>query len=92
MVPKEKGTIYTIGHSTHPLDEFPSMLKSFGTELVIDIRRFPGSRKFPQFNKENLENALPENNIQYTHLNELGGIRKVKPDSKNTVWQNASFR
>lgn len=88
----EKETIYTIGHSTHPLDEFLIMLKSFSIELVVDIRSFPGSRKFPQFNKENLQNSLPENNIQYTHILKLGGRRKVTPHSKNTVWRNVSFR
>lgn len=92
MTSNEKGTIYTIGHSTHTFDEFLAMLKSFDIELLVDIRSFPGSRKFPQFNKENLENSLPENNIEYTHLIKLGGRRKAKPDSKNTVWRNVSFR
>ncbi|HZW64956.1 MAG TPA: DUF488 domain-containing protein, partial [Hanamia sp.] len=46
--------IYTIGHSTHSLEEFIAMLKSFNIELLADIRSFPGSRKFPHFNKENL--------------------------------------
>src|SRR5680860_286383 len=85
-------TIWTIGHSTRPLGEFVGMLQAFQIELLIDIRSFPGSRKFPQFNKENLEISLPENNIEYAHLKKLGGRRKVRPDSKNTAWRNASFR
>jgi len=85
-------TIWTIGHSTRPLEEFIGMLKAFQIELLVDIRSFPGSRKFPQFNKENLEISLSENNVQYTHLKKLGGRRKVKSDSKNTAWRNASFR
>ena len=68
------------------------MLHSFDIERVVDIRSFPGSRKFPQFNKVTLEVSLPENNIQYTHLKKLGGRRKVNPESKNTSWRNAAFR
>lgn len=84
--------IWTIGHSTHPFDEYIEMLKSFHIELVADVRSFPGSRKFPQFNKENLMHSLPENGISYIHIKALGGRRKVNPDSKHTVWRNASFR
>lgn len=85
-------TIWTIGHSTHPLDELVEMLKSFHIDIVADVRSFPGSRKFPQFNKENLINSFPENGIEYIHIKALGGRRKVNPDSKYTVWRNASFR
>lgn len=85
-------TIWTIGHSTHKLEEFIDMLKSFQIELVVDIRSFPGSRKFPQFNKEALEISLPQNNIQYFHLRNLGGRRKANPDSKNTSWRHIAFR
>jgi uncharacterized protein (DUF488 family) len=85
-------TIWTIGHSTRALDEFVDMLKSFQIESVADIRSFPGSRRFPQFNKESLAVSLPENNIKYIHLKELGGRRKVQPDSINTGWRLAAFR
>ncbi len=85
-------SIWTIGHSTRTFDEFVAMLLSFKIKMVVDIRSFPGSRRFPQFNKEILAITLPENNIQYTHLIKLGGRRKVKPDSKNTAWRNAAFR
>ena len=85
-------TIWTIGHSTRPFEEFVAMLHSFHIEMVADIRSFPGSHKFPQFNKEALEIFLPKNNIQYIHLRDLGGRRKVNPDSKNTSWQHAAFR
>ena len=88
---KEK-IIYTIGHSTHTLEEFVAMLKSFNIELLADIRSFPGSRKFPHFNKENLPASLAENNIEYIHLRNLGGRRKVNPDSCNTGWRVAAFR
>ena len=84
--------IYTIGHSTHTLEEFVAMLKSFNIELLVDIRSFPGSRKFPHFNKENLPASLAENNIEYIHLKNLGGRRKVNPESCNTGWRVAAFR
>ncbi len=88
----EKKTLYTVGHSTHTLEDFVALLQSFSIEQVVDVRRFPGSRKFPQFNKEALEKSLPENNIIYHHLEALGGRRKTKPDSKNTSWRNDSFK
>ena len=82
MKTNQAKTIWTIGHSTHSLDEFVAMLHSFEIEIVVDIRSFPGSRKFPQFNKEALEVSLPENKIEYTLLKKLGGRRKVNPESK----------
>lgn len=89
---KQSKTIWTIGHSTRTFDEFIAMLKSFQIELVVDIRNFPGSRKYPQFNKEALEITLPQNNIQYIHLKNLGGRRKANTDTKNTAWRHAAFR
>lgn len=87
-----KHTIYTIGHSTHSLEEFVGMLQSFEIKALVDIRLLPGSRRMPQFDKENLEASLKEYSIQYTHLKALGGRRKVHKDSKNTRWRNMSFR
>ena len=84
--------VWTIGHSTRPLGEFVEMLRSFEIKMVVDIRSFPGSRRYPQFNKEALEISLPESNIQYSHLKNLGGRRKVRPDSKNTAWRSEAFR
>lgn len=84
--------IWTIGHSTHPLEEFVAMLQSFDIDLVADVRSFPGSRRYPQFNKENLMVSMPENGIEYVHLAELGGRRKVSKESKNTVWRHPAFR
>ena len=84
--------IWTIGHSTRNLDDFIEILKSYQIECLADIRSFPGSRRYPDFNKEALEVSLPENNINYIHLKELGGRRKVKPDSINTGWRLAAFR
>jgi len=89
---EENKTIWTIGHSTHSLDEFIKMLLSFQIQTLVDIRSFPGSRRFPHFNKEALAVSLPEHSIRYIHLKELGGRRKAQPDSINTAWQNESFR
>jgi uncharacterized protein (DUF488 family) len=68
------------------------MLHSFQIGILVDIRRFPGSLKYPQFNKENLREALAGENIQYIHLEELGGRRKAQKDSANDRWRNISFR
>lgn len=88
----ENKTIWTIGHSTRSLEEFTNMLQSFDIELVADIRSYPGSRKFPQFNKEALEISLPQNDIQYIHIKDLGGRRKANLNSKNTGWHHVAFR
>ncbi|HTF31985.1 MAG TPA: DUF488 domain-containing protein [Flavitalea sp.] len=89
---EENKTIWTIGHSTRSFEEFGAMLHSFSIELVADVRSYPGSRKFPQFNKEALEVSLSQTNIRYVHLKDLGGRRKAKPDSKNSGWRHANFR
>jgi uncharacterized protein (DUF488 family) len=88
---KEK-TIWTIGLSTHTLDKFIAMLTSFQIELLVDIRSFPGSRRYPHFNREALSVSLPANNIEYFHLVELGGRRKPKKDSKYIAWRVEAFR
>lgn len=90
--PAGEKIIWTIGHSTHSIDEFMAMLKSFQIELVADIRSFPGSRRYPHFNKEALQVSLPANNIKYIHLKELGGRRKTQRDSVNVGWRSGAFR
>ncbi len=77
--------IWTIGHSTHLIDKFTSILNSFNIEVAADVRSLPGSRRFPQFDKENLMKILPDNKIHCVHLLKLGGRRKVKKDPKNTA-------
>ena len=85
-------TIWTIGHSTRSLEEFLHLLKTFKIELLVDVRHYPGSRKFPQYNKESMAATLPQNGFEYKHMVELGGRRKVDPNSKNDAWRLASFR
>lgn len=85
-------TIWTIGHSSRALDEFVALLHSFNITLLVDIRNYPGSRRYPHFNKEALEQSMPENAIQYLHLKELGGRKKPVENSINTAWRNSAFR
>jgi uncharacterized protein (DUF488 family) len=75
-------TVSTIGHSTHPIEEFISMLKAHGIAKLVD----------PQFNIESLAASLQASGIEYRHLPGLGGLRHARKDSMNTGWRNASFR
>ena len=84
--------IYTIGHSTRALAELVEMLKAHGVRTLADVRAFPGSRRYPHFNAENLAAALPPLGIAYLPCPDLGGRRKPSPDSINTGWRNASVR
>jgi len=92
MAETEQKNIWTIGHSTRTIDHFIAMLQSFHIEVVADIRSFPGSRRYPHFNKEALGISLLANGIKYRHLKDLGGRRPAKADSINTGWRNAAFR
>lgn len=89
---KKRSTIYTIGHSTRDLDDILFLLIKNKIEILVDVRSYPGSRRYPQFNKENLEISIPAVGIEYVHFKDLGGRRKISKDSKNTSWYNASFR
>jgi uncharacterized protein (DUF488 family) len=84
--------IWTIGHSTRDIDDFIAALKANEIELVADVRMLPGSKRYPQFNKESLADSLQKVGIRYEHFRELGGRRKPKANSRNTAWRNAAFR
>jgi uncharacterized protein (DUF488 family) len=84
--------IWTIGHSTRPIDEFVSLLETHRIQLLADIRSFPGSRRYPQFNKENLSLTLQQKGIVYSHMPRLGGRRQPKKDSLNIAWRHPAFR
>lgn len=84
--------LWTIGHSTRPIDEFLSCLNAHGIHLLVDVRTVPGSRYNPQFNGDTLAQSLASVDIRYRHSDSLGGLRKPKKDSINTGWRNASFR
>ena len=85
-------TIWTIGHSTRLLQEFLDLLQAQQIESLADVRRYPASRRYPQFNATALAEALPNVGIRYSGYPELGGRRVPRPDSFNTRWRNASFR
>jgi uncharacterized protein (DUF488 family) len=85
-------SIWTIGHSTRPIDEFLAALQSFGIDALVDVRTYPGSRRYPQFNKPKLAASLAGVEIAYRHSPELGGRRRAKPDSINMAWRNEMFR
>ena len=84
--------IWTIGHSTRTIEEFVKALQAHGIKLVADVRLLPGSRRYPQFNKEALAKSLADHAIGYEHFPELGGRRKPREDSRNTAWRNDAFR
>ncbi len=84
--------VYTIGHSTRTLDELIHLLRVHQVQRLADIRRYPGSRRYPHFSRESLAQALPEHGIEYIHVPELGGRRKPLPGSPNTAWQSEQFR
>jgi uncharacterized protein (DUF488 family) len=85
-------TIWTIGHSTHSIDQFTGMLNGFAIQMVADIRRFPGSKWFPQYNKDFLLDYLKQHEIDYRHFEALGGRRTPAKDSRNSGWRVAAFR
>lgn len=85
--------IYTFGHSTRAAADFVSVLRGYGITLVADVRRFPGSRRHPQFGSDALSELLRQNGLAYRHFEALGGRRSGSPpDSPNVGWQNRSFR
>jgi uncharacterized protein (DUF488 family) len=83
---------FTIGHSTHALEELCALLERHGVRRVADVRRFPGSRRHPQFGAGALAAGLAAHGMGYTHIEALGGRRSVAPGSQNGGWQNAAFR
>jgi uncharacterized protein (DUF488 family) len=87
-------TLYTIGHSTRSFDEFLALLRAHGIRRLVDVRRFPGSRRYPHFGQAALAAALPEAGIEYVHEEALGGRREAEAaeDSPNRAWRSASFR
>lgn len=84
--------LWTIGHSTKPIDEFLSLLNAHGIQRLVDVRTIPRSRYNPQFNTEALASSLAGAAISYQHSASLGGLRKPREDSINTGWRNESFR
>ena len=84
--------IFTVGHSNRSIDDFLALLKSHNVKRLVDVRTIPKSRHNPQFNRDALAASLRAAHIAYTHLPKLGGLRRARPDSVNTGWNNSSFR
>jgi uncharacterized protein (DUF488 family) len=85
--------IFTIGHSTMPIDDFLLLLRRQGVRALADVRRYPASRRNPQFDGWTLASALLAAGIDYTQLGDrLGGRRRARPDSPNDGWREEGFR
>lgn len=89
---KSDVVLYTIGHSNRDIDGFMKLLKKNEVEVLIDVRKLPGSTKYPHFNQDALSTTLSSAGIRYLYLKELGGRRKQNKDSINTIWKNKSFQ
>jgi uncharacterized protein (DUF488 family) len=85
-------TIWTIGHSTRTIDEFTGVLAAYDIELVADVRRYPGSRRVPQFGEAALESSLAARGVAYRWISSLGGRRRTDPGSVNLAWRHQAFR
>ena len=84
--------VMTIGHSTHTIEEFISLLQAHGATCVVDVRTVPRSWHNPQFDQASLPQSLKRAGVKYVHMPGLGGLRHTKGDSPNAGWRNASFR
>jgi uncharacterized protein (DUF488 family) len=91
-IPGSSPTVFTIGHSTQSAEDFIALLRANGVAQIADVRRYPTSRRHPQFAREALAGALAAAGIAYEWLPELGGRRAPRADSPNTGWRNAGFR
>lgn len=85
-------TIWTIGHSTRSGAELIACLRSADIELLVDVRRFPGSRRLPQFESSALEALLAEAGIAYRWLASLGGRRRANGTGEDSAWRHPAFR
>lgn len=84
--------LYTIGHSTRSLEDFLALLVRYGIERLVDVRRWPTSRRHPHFERVRLAEALEGEGIEYRHQEAMGGYRSPRPDTRNTAWRAEGFR
>src|ERR1700752_3026173 len=87
-----EGAIFTLGHSTLPIERFIAILQIYGIERLADIRTIPRSRHNPQFNGTALANSVTAQHFEFMHIPALGGLRRARKDSPNTGWRNTCFR
>ncbi len=92
MICGSSKTIHTIGHSTRAIEVFLEILRAYRIELLVDVRRWPSSRRFPHFRRDALQDTLAGAKIEYVWREDLGGYRKPEPDSPNTAWRAGAFR
>jgi len=85
-------TVHSIGHSTRAIDALLALLTIHKIELLMDVRRWPSSRRYPHFHREPLAAALKANQIDYLWRRDLGGFRKPAPNSPNTGWKVGAFQ
>lgn len=86
------GPIFTVGHSTLPIEDFIALLQAYGIRRLVDVRTIPASRHNPQYMSQALAASLAASRIGYLHMPALGGLRHARKDSPNTGWRSASFR
>lgn len=86
------GAVFTVGHSTLPIERFVALLGAYGIEALADVRALPRSRRHPQFNGDALRESLRAVDVDYQSLRELGGMRKPRADSPNLGWREEAFR
>lgn len=84
--------VHTLGHSTRTFDSFIALLKAHSICQLVDVRRWPTSKRFPHFRREALARALASEGVDYTWRGDLGGYRKPAVDSPNLAWETATFR
>ena len=84
--------VFTVGHSTRPIADLLALLAEHGVRTLVDVRRFPGSRRHPQYSRDALAASLAAAGIQYVHEPGLGGRRAARPDSPHTAWRVEAFR
>jgi len=92
MLPSPPKAIWTIGHSNRSFEEFAGLLEAHQITLLCDVRRYPGSKRYPHFSAEDLSKTLSLRNIGYVHLANLGGRREPQQASGNTAWRNKAFQ
>ena len=85
-------TVWTVGHSTRSLPEFLAVLAPYGIEVIADVRRFPGSRRQPQYDEPALEAALRAAGIEYLSIPALGGRRRPASNTPNSAWRHTAFQ
>jgi uncharacterized protein (DUF488 family) len=91
MIKGNCNEIWTIGHSTRTIDDFIRILKAYNIEMLADVRSYPGSKRFPQFNKNKLCIILAKENIEYLHIAELGGRLTTNINPQNSFSKNSTF-